>query len=129
MSTNLSRRAILAGAASTPALALPAAINDAPDLHLLNAVTDMQAADAAIDWLHKQHGDDADGRDDYHAVEAKRDVALDILADQPARTPRGMVAKAEVLSERCLIEDYTRHGEIATSLAADVLRHFAGRMA
>ena len=128
-STNLSRRAILAGASSLPALALPAAIYDAPDLDLLNAATEMQASDAAIDRLHKRHGDDADSRDDYHAVEAKRDRALDIPAGQPARTPKGMIAKAEVLSDRHLIEDYARHGEIVASLAADVLRHFACRIA
>ena len=71
-STNLSRRAILAGAASLPALALPAAINDAPDLDLLNAATEMQASDAAIDRLHKRHGDDADSRDDYQDRKSTR---------------------------------------------------------
>jgi hypothetical protein len=36
----------------------------------------------------------------------------------------GTIAKAKTLSVRVLIDDWTRHGEIAAGLARDVLRHF-----
>jgi hypothetical protein len=71
-----------------PDEALPPFANAAPDLDLLNAATEMQDSDAAIERLHKRHGDDADSRDDYHAVEDKRYLALDILAGKRRRTPR-----------------------------------------
>ena len=38
-----------------------------------------------------------------------------------------MAAKAEAVSEKILSEDYDRHGKIAVSLAADVLRYFGAR--
>jgi hypothetical protein len=118
-------RALLA----MPDEALPPFVSIVPDLDLLNAATEMQEADATIERLHRRHGDHADGRGDYQEVEAKRHNALDILAGESARSWNGMVAKAQALSDRRLIEDFARHGEIATSLAADVLRHFGARLA
>lgn len=93
------------------------------DLDVIDATTHMQNADAAIDRLHKQY-DDADSRDDYYQHNVERDAALEVLRSTRARTWTGIVAKAEAVSERRLIEDYARHGEISSSLAADVPRYF-----
>jgi hypothetical protein len=113
-------RALLA----MPDEALPPFAPEAKDLHLSNAVYDVENCDSAIDRLHDKFGDDADSRDDYHGLEDERDVALDVLRSKRARTSNGMVAKARAVSDRRLAEDHKRHGAIATSLANDVLRHF-----
>jgi hypothetical protein len=107
---------------------LPPPAEDRHDLKLSNAVTNMRESEYAIDALNKKYGDDADSRDDYQHVESERDVALAILSTRRARSSNGMIAKAAALSERRVIEDYERHGEIATSLAADVLRYFGKRI-
>jgi hypothetical protein len=83
----------------------------------------MHSQDGAIDRLHRQFGDDADGRGDYLLAEEERYKALDTLTDVRSKTLYGMAAKAEALTERSLIEDYGRHGQIATSLATDLLRY------
>lgn len=107
-----------------PNEALPSFEPDVKDLDLSNAAYEMRNVDGAIDRLHKKHGDDADGRKDYHQLEAKRDEALNALAKTKSVSSNGLIAKAEVLVERRLIEDYERHRLIATSLAKDVLHHF-----
>ena len=107
---------------------LPPPAEDRHDLKLSNAVTHMRESDYAINALYKKYGDDADSRADYQQAETDREAALEILATKRARTPRGMVAKAEALSERNLIGE-SQHGEIAVSLAADVLHHFGKRIA
>jgi hypothetical protein len=122
-------RAALANAAKAllamPAEALPPEGFEGQrmDLDVINATTHMQNADAAIDRLHKQY-DDADCRDDYYQHNVERDTALEVLRSTRTRTWSGIVAKAEAVSDRRLIEDYARHGEISASLAADVLRYF-----
>jgi len=112
-----------------PNEALPPYGPPVKDLELSIAVSEMQNLDEAIDQLHKDHGDDADGRDDYHQLEAKRDAALNTLADTSARSSNGMIAKAKALTERRVIEDYQAHGYIGTSLANDVLRYFGASIA
>jgi hypothetical protein len=57
-------------------------------------------------------------------VFAERYTALDTLQSKRAHTSNGIIAKAEALSDEILIDDYERHGEIAVSFAADVLRYF-----
>jgi hypothetical protein len=99
------------------------------DTELRKARDEMQVADATIDQLHKLHGNEADGRDDYLQTEAQRDEALDVLATVPATSQHGMIAKAQALSEKRLIEDWQGHGKIAVSLASDVLRCFGAATA
>jgi hypothetical protein len=87
------------------------------------------AKDAALRHLLDRHGDDADSRDDYLQLEAERDASLKMLQSKRARTSNGMIAKAEALREKLSIEDERRHGEIAVSLAANVLRYFGAHVA
>ena len=56
-------------------------------------------------------------------------TSLKMLQSKRARTSNGMIAEAEALREKLLIEDERRHGEIAVSLAADVLRYFGAYVA
>lgn len=100
----------------------------AADSQLVTAVREIQILDLRIQELHDKFGDDADGRDDYHEMEARRDEVLEILATIPARSHEGLVAKAEALTQRRLIEDFERHGAVASSLADDVLRYFGARI-
>jgi hypothetical protein len=86
-------------------------------------------ADVAIDDLHKNHGDDADSREDDARVADQRWDAIDVLATKPARSPQGLVAKAEAVSTRRLFDDFACHQRVATSLAEDVLRYFGARVA
>jgi hypothetical protein len=118
-------RALLA----MPNEALPSFDPVRKDLDLINAVFEMQTRDAAINHLHEKYGDDADSRGDYRQLEVERFAALETLRAEGARTSNGIVAKAEAVSERRLVEDYKRHGEISASLAADVLRYFGHRVA
>jgi hypothetical protein len=103
---------------------LPPFANEAHDVDLANATFRVSNADLALNRLYRKHGDDADSRGDYQRVDAACDEELDILANTPSRTSRGIIAKAEALYESRLIEDYERHGSIANSLAADILRYF-----
>jgi hypothetical protein len=107
-----------------PSEALPVFEPQRKDLDLINATCDMHKGDAAINHLHDKYGDDADSREDYHQLNAERDTALETLRSRRAHTSNGTIAKAEAVSEKILSEDYDRHGEIAVSLAADVLRYF-----
>jgi hypothetical protein len=91
--------------------------------------SNIRDADFAIERLHDKHGDDAESREDYTDADGKRWDAIDILATKPARSSNGLVAKAEVLTDRRLSEDFTSHGRIATSLGEDVLRYFGARVA
>jgi hypothetical protein len=99
------------------------------DSGLRKARDEIQVADATIDQLYKLHGDEADGRDDFLQTEAQRDKAIEVLATVPATSQHGMIAKAQVLSEKSLIGDWQWHGKIAVSLATDVLRYFGAATA
>jgi hypothetical protein len=102
---------------------IPAAKN--PDAKLTTATNEMIAATAELIRFHDAHKEnepDVDTRSDYRRADARRDKALAILATTPAQSWSGILAKASVLQERSLIEDWTRHGKIATSLADDLLR-------
>ena len=56
-----------------------------------------------------------------------RDTALEILRSR--HTSNAIIARAVAVSEKTLSEDYDRHGKIAVSFAADVLRYFSARVA
>jgi hypothetical protein len=58
-----------------------------------------------------------------------RDTALEILRSRRAHTSNAIIARAVAVSEKTLSEDYDRHGKIAVSFAADVLRYFSARVA
>lgn len=113
-------RALLA----MPDEALPPSAEQAPDLDLINATNNMHNADCSIDRMHKKYGDDAHYRDDYNKLQIEREEALDLLATRRSRSSNGIIAKARALNESNLIEDNDCHSAVATSLAADVLRHF-----
>ena len=57
-----------------------------------------------------------------------RDTALEILRSRRAHTSNAIIARAVAVSEKTLSED-DRHGKIAVSFAADVLRYFSARVA
>jgi hypothetical protein len=112
-----------------PNEALPPFAAEVNDLDLANAVYNMRNCDLAIHRLYKKHGDEADSRDDYQKIETERQDRLGILATRRAHSSNGLVAKAEALTDRRLIEDYDSHGRIAASLGEDVLRYFGARVA
>jgi hypothetical protein len=108
-----------------PDEALPPFSRIQRDLALVNATHEMHSQDGAIDRLHKQFGDDADERADYHHAQHERYKALKILTKVRSKTSSGLVAKAKALIEPRIIEDNEQHGNIAVSLAEDVLRYFS----
>jgi hypothetical protein len=91
------------------------------DGELRQAFDDIVEMDAAIATLHKQHGDDADSRDDYLECQDMRDDAIATLIDVRASSTAGIMAKASALQLKVLFEDYERHQEIALSLADDLI--------
>lgn len=95
------------------------------DGDVISAMRDMVNLDNAIDRLHHEYGDDADSREDYRVLEAKREEVLELLYSKRARTPAGMVAKAAALRESRVIEDFEVQGKIAIALARDVMQYFA----
>jgi hypothetical protein len=108
--------AAVAGASIFPETA-PAAPSDA---ELVQAARGVQATDQAISELHDKFGDDADSRADYHARERERDDYIATLVVVPALGADGVQAKAAALRLRTLIEDHSRHQEVAVSLADDI---------
>ncbi|PAY05433.1 hypothetical protein CK489_29050 [Bradyrhizobium sp. UFLA03-84] len=92
------------------------------DGDLRQAVEDMKAHTAAIDRLHRLHGDDADSRDDYAQLEALRDDCITTLIERGALSMVGVLAKATALQQRELLADPERHPRVALSLASDLAR-------
>jgi hypothetical protein len=92
------------------------------DARLIEAAARVAASEAAIEDLHKRFGHDADRREDYQQISEDRTDALDLLADKPARSLDGMLAKAATLKRRQVEEDPSATVAIAASLADDVLR-------
>lgn len=133
MSAPASRRGFLA--AGTAALALPAAgaaTAHVPaltwphaDTALVNASCELAMLELGLNGLHDSIGEGADEDPRYIAIEARRWEVLAILATTPAVTMDGLEAKAEALTSRQVSEDYQSTGEIAASLAADILAFVA----
>jgi hypothetical protein len=98
----------------------------APDDSIATALATMKAADATIDGLIKQYGNDVDEHPEYENTLLSREAALNILADTESQSCLGMAAKAEALVEPLVVEDNDRHGAIAASFAQDWLRRFGG---
>jgi hypothetical protein len=91
------------------------------DGELTAASFELAVVDLAIDGLHKQFGDDADSRDDYHELEDMRARAIEVLADREPRSWDGICAKACALRHRSVIENHEETASIAASLAAAIM--------
>jgi len=103
-----------------------------PDAKVVRARAQMAEADKTIDELLKQpqhRGTDCEDIPGFCDFERRRSKALVDLAKSPARSFEGLIAKAQALTDRRLIEDYASHGRIAASLGEDVLRYFGTRVA
>jgi hypothetical protein len=111
----------LAVAAIAPG-APPAALARWPEVDgaLMHASCDLTVVDLAITGLYSKYGADADGRDDYLAIEQQRDENIEILSTVPAKSWDGIWAKAAALRSRRTIED-ERALAIAASLADDII--------
>jgi hypothetical protein len=92
------------------------------DIDLVQAAHDLQAVDQAIGNLCRKFGDDADSREDYLALEDRRNEHIATLITVPAKSMTGIQAKAVCVRLRALIEDYSQHQQVAVSLADDLVQ-------
>ena len=115
---------IAAGGTALALAAVPASAvsldNPQGDGELRQALDDIVEIDAAIDGLRDKYGDDADSRDDFLELEARRDDAIGTLISVPASSMVGIKAKAAALQIGELFDDYEAHQQIALSLAQDL---------
>ena len=88
---------------------------------LMHASCDLTVMDLAITGLHSKYGDDADGREDYQAIEQQRDKNIEILSTVRAKSWAGIWAKAAALRSKRTIEDDESALAIAASLADDIM--------
>jgi hypothetical protein len=91
------------------------------DTELVRAAQDLQAVEQAIDDLCRKY-DEADGRDDYRALEDRRNENTATLITIQAKSTAGIQAKAASLRLRAMIADRDQHQQIAVSLADDLVR-------
>jgi hypothetical protein len=110
-------------AVPTTAPAMPA---DLSDQHLVNAANGLIAADEGVERIHREHAasgakGDADQRADYQALVDARYEHIATLITVPAASAVGIQAKAMVLREPRMIEDWDQHQQIAVSLADDLV--------
>jgi hypothetical protein len=91
------------------------------DAELAGAARELDAADQALGDLHRKYGDDADCREDYLDLDARRGTCIATLITVSAKSVTGIQAKAVVLRSRRMIEDYRQHQQIAVSLADDLV--------
>ena len=82
---------------------------------------ELKAIDDALTRMHIEYGDDADSRQDYLKLEARRRKLLQIFGSTPALSQSGIEAKALALSQRDTLGDDTNTALIAESLAKDIL--------
>jgi hypothetical protein len=92
------------------------------DIELVQAAQDLQAVDHAIGNLYRKFGDDADSREDYLALEDRRNEHIATLITVPAKSMTGIQAKAVCVRLRTLIEDWDQHQQVAVSLADDLVQ-------
>jgi hypothetical protein len=92
------------------------------DADLVQAAYDIQATDRAIRDLYDIFGDDADSREDYLALEDRRNENIATLITIRAKSMRGIQAKAVCVRLRTLIEDYGQHQQVVVSLADDLIQ-------
>ena len=88
---------------------------------LMRAACDLTVMDLAITGLYLKYGDDADGREDYRAIEQQRDENIEILSTVRAKSWDGIWAKAAALRSKQTIEDDESALAIAASLADDII--------
>jgi hypothetical protein len=81
---------------------------------------ELKAIDGTITRMHIDHGDDADSRQDYLKLAARRRELLQIFGSTPALSQIDIEAKALALSQRATLEDYRNTALIAKSLANDI---------
>jgi hypothetical protein len=74
----------------------------------------------AIDDLCRKY-DEADGRDDYRALEDRRNENIATLVTIQAKSAAGIQAKAASLQLRAMIADQDQHQQISVSLADDLV--------
>ena len=82
---------------------------------------ELKAIDGALTRMHIEYEDDADSRQDYLKLAARRRELLQIFGSTPALSRSDVEAKALALSQRETLEDYTNTALIAASLAKDIL--------
>jgi hypothetical protein len=133
VSVSVTRRSLMNSLVALPIVAaLPVAAPAMPstaaadqstlDAELVQAVHDLQAADRGISDLHDRFGDDADSREDYSALEDRRNEHIATLITVPAKSMTGIQVKAVCVRWRTLIEDYDQHQQVAVSLADDLVQ-------
>ena len=114
----------LAAAAMTPndvpqAVTVPR--HSRPDAEMTAAVTEIAIIDDTINAMHKKYGDDADSQDDYIDFADRRLDLLEMMGSTPSMSRIGIEAKAAALLMNELACDYSRFGDVAESLALDIL--------
>jgi hypothetical protein len=82
---------------------------------------ELKAIDGGLSRMHIEYGDDADSRQDYLKLAARRRELLQIFGSTPALSQSDIEAKALALSQRATLEDYRNTALIAKSLANDIL--------
>jgi hypothetical protein len=92
------------------------------DSALVHAAQDLEAADQTLDDLHRKYGDDADSREDYLALAARRLENIATLINTSAHSVAGIRAKTAAVRLRSIVENYDQHRRIAVSLADDLVR-------
>jgi hypothetical protein len=113
----------LAAAAMAPN-SIPQAVtvpNGSADAEMTAAVAEIATIDDALTAMHKKYGDDADSRDDYLEFADRRLDLLEMMGSTPSMSRADVEAKATALLMKEVAWDYHRFGEIAASLALDVL--------
>ena len=88
---------------------------------LAASAAELKAIDGGLSRMHIEYGDDADSRQDYLKLAARRRELLQIFGSTPALSQSDIEAKALALSQRATLEDYRNTALIAKSLANDIL--------
>jgi hypothetical protein len=88
---------------------------------LTSAAAEIAALDEALEALYKKYGEDRESRDDFLNMEARRFELLELLGSTPSTSRAGIEAKATALLMKEATFDDHRFGNIAESLAQDIL--------
>jgi hypothetical protein len=116
----------LAFAAAAPndvpqAVTMPTPRHSELDAEMTAAVTEIATIDDTLHAMHKKYGDDADSQDDYIDFADRRLDLLEMMGSTPSMSRIGIEAKAAALLMNDLACDYSRFGDVAESLALDIL--------